>query len=129
MIVNFKNFFRSFAHAWRGIIFGSQGRNLKIQFLISMAVLFGGIVFSITSTEWLIVIMLIAFVMGAELINTAVEEVCNIIKDLPGIHPKATKEARDIAAGSVLVISIGAGIVGLFIFIPRLLDLIIWFFS
>ncbi|MEI6266376.1 MAG: diacylglycerol kinase family protein [bacterium] len=124
MIVKFRNFFRSFTHAWRGIISGSQGKNIRIQFFFGLLILLAGVIFQISFIEWLIVLTLIALVLGAELINTAVEEVCNIIKDFPGIHPKATKEARDIAAGSVLVICIGAGIVGLFIFMPKLLEII-----
>jgi len=126
MIVKFKNFFRSLDHAWQGIIAGSQGKNIRIQFFFSLLILLAGVILQISFIEWLIVLTLIALVLGAELINTAVEEVCNIIKDFPGIHPKATKEARDIAAGSVLVICIGAGIVGLFIFIPRLVEFLIW---
>jgi undecaprenol kinase len=105
------------------VVFGSKGRNFRIQLFFAPIVLLTGALLKLSLDEWLIIIFMIFIVLCAELINSAVEEVCNIVKDLPGILPEATKEARDIAAGSVLVISVGAAIIGLLIFLPRFLSL------
>lgn len=116
-----KAFVKSVGHAVRGISLILGGRNFRIQIGVALLATIAGFVFSISTTEWLIVIITIFVVLTTEAINTAVEEVCDTVKDLQGIHRLATKESRDIAAGSSLIISIGAAIIGLIIFLPKIL--------
>lgn len=76
-----------------------------------------GIVFKITTSEWLHLTLIISFVLILELVNTAIEETINIIS--PEIQERA-KIAKDVSAGAVLVSSIAAAIIGVFLFIPKI---------
>lgn len=77
-----------------------------------------GMVFKITTSEWLHLTLIISFVLILELINTAIEETINIIS--PEIQERA-KIAKDVSAGAVLVASIAAFFVGLLLFLPKIL--------
>ena len=118
-----KSFFKSFKHAFHGILWSLKGRNFKVQLVIAIFVLITGIYFSLSWLEWLVIILAIFAVLVGEMFNTAIEEVCNIVKDIPGVHATATKEARDIAAGGVLIISIGAIAIGTLVFLPKIINL------
>lgn len=118
-----KNFFKSFGYAWVGIAEGIGGRNLQIQALCGALVILLGLLLGLSYTEWLVVLPLIFIVLATELLNTAIEETCNVIRDNSGLEHHGTKKARDIAAGAVLSISFGAAIVGIMIFFPKILRL------
>jgi hypothetical protein len=67
--------------------------------------------------RWLALALTITLVLAAEGVNTAVEAVVDLVT--PGFHPLA-KIAKDVAAGTVLLTAIGAVVVGVIIFLPRL---------
>jgi diacylglycerol kinase len=75
----------------------------------------------LNTLEWAILVVTIMIVMSAELINTAIEAAVDRVGSEP--HP-LSKRAKDTAAGAVLIGAIGAVIVGLLIFGPKLLALI-----
>ncbi|MGG9961564.1 diacylglycerol kinase family protein [Ferruginibacter sp. SUN106] len=110
---------KSFAFAWNGLktCFISE-TNFKIHLLLAVIAISFGIGFSISGTEWLALIFCIVFVLVMEMINTAIEKICDVVhKDFhPGI-----KKIKDIAAGAVLVASGGASITGLVIFLPKII--------
>jgi len=116
---------KSFKHAFSGISFTLKGRSIRVQLIVAILVLFMGIYFSLSIVEWLSIIAIIFTVLVIETLNTAIEEVCNNLKDLPGIQPGVTKKARDIAAGSSLLISICALVIGVLVFLPKIIDLIL----
>jgi len=70
----------------------------------------------INATEWLFVVLAIVLVFAAELFNTALEVLCNFVE--PERHPQI-KKIKDLSAGAVLMLSIGALLIGLIIFIPK----------
>ncbi len=114
-----KNLLYSFRYAFQGIYssFKSE-RNMKIHiFMMTLVILFG-ILLKISLLEWFVCIILFIIVIAGELFNTAVETVVDMVS--PDINEKA-KLAKDVSAGGVLVLAIGASIIGLFIFIPKLL--------
>lgn len=89
--------------------------NFKIQIILSILVLNLGIFFQITKIEWLILILITALVLVAELINTALESTVDLtVSDLNPI----AKIVKDTAAGAVLVASLFAIVIGLVIFYP-----------
>ena len=96
-------------------------RNMLIHFCAFCLVIFCGFFFQISSSEWIVCLLLCASVMSAELINTAVETTIDLC--MPDIHPKA-KLAKDTAAGAVLVIAIAAFFIGLIIFLPKVIAFI-----
>ena len=116
------NLFDSFRHAFDGIGSAFQAeRNMKIHVATSLLVLVCGLWLKLSVTEWLICIAWIASVISAELINTAIEAVVDMTVQEYNAYAKI---AKDVAAGAVLVVAIGAAVSGLLIFLPKLLTLV-----
>ena len=123
MLKSFNRFIKSFNNASRGLtyLFKSQA-NARIELTIASVVILTGFLFRISPSEWTSVILSIALVIGFEGINTALE----ILADK--IHPEFDSmvgKAKDVAAGAVLLASIFAAIVGITIFAPRIMDLML----
>lgn len=116
-------FAKSFKHAFHGVGFVLKGRTFRVQSVTAILVIAMGFYFSLSQTEWLAIVIVIFTVLVVEALNTSVEEVCNIVKDLPGVQPGITKRSRDIAAGSSLIMSICSLIVGLIVFLPKIINL------
>lgn len=95
--------------------------NLKIHFLAALLVLFLGYHFQITNGEWITLIIAIGLVISVELTNTAIEEVVDSFTQ--DSHPGA-KKAKDVSAGAVLIISLMALSVGIFIFFPYIFPIL-----
>lgn len=115
---------RSFIYASMGIVSGIGERNMKVHVFATMIVLPLAIFLQIQAWEWMIVLISIGVVWAFELMNTAVEELSNIVRDELKLDYKATKRARDVAAGAVLVNAIVATMIGIIIFLPKILLLL-----
>lgn len=95
-------------------------RNLRIHFLLAVLIFAAAAWLKIDKVEWLILILTIAVVLGAEIMNSAVE----YLVDLSTLeYHHLAKAAKDAAAGAVLVTAMAAVIIGIIIFGPRLLGL------
>jgi len=112
----------SFKYAFNGFKFAWHERNFKLHLISTTIVLVLGFYFSVNAIEWCILFICIGLVLMAELFNTAIEKLVDLIS--PQIQPKAGA-IKDLAAAAVLVISISAAIIGLIIFWPYLLSQII----
>lgn len=108
---------RSFGFAGNGIfqVFKSEP-NMKIHIVLAVLVIISGFVFSISLMEWMLCLLCFGMVIGAEMINTAIEDIVDLVS--PDHHPLAGR-AKDVAAGAVLVCAFVSAIIGLFIFIPK----------
>ncbi len=114
----FKKRFQSFYYAFQGLLFLFHSQfHAKIHFIFTIAVIFVGFYFSITKTEWLILLICIASVWSLEAVNTAIEQVVDLVT--PNYHEKA-KNAKDVAAAAVLIAAIFSAIIGFLIFVPYL---------
>ena len=91
--------------------------NLVIQFIAAIVAIAFGLFFKISISEFCFIIFSIILVIALELINTAVESLCDFIH--PDKHEKI-KQIKDISAAAVLIAAIGALTVGLFIFVPKI---------
>lgn len=112
-------FYKSVGYAWDGIYACiKKERNMKIHLLMMLAVIVCGFIFSLSIMEWIVCLLLFALVISLEIINTAIEAVVDISS--PKYHPLA-KLAKDAAAGAVLVSAVIAAMIGLMIFIPKLM--------
>lgn len=110
---------RSFYYALRGIVHGvKRESHMRFHLVAATAVVCAGAGLGISRLEWCLVVMCIGSVIGAELVNTAIERLTDLAS--PHRHPLAG-QAKDVAAGAVLVISIAAAMVGGLIFIPYIL--------
>lgn len=118
-----KTFRESFRHAFDGIkMIVKTERNMKIHLVMTILVILCSVLFGLTASEKAIVISLCALVICAELVNTAIE---NAVDMGTAVFNMYAKRAKDAAAGAVLVISFGALIAGLIIFIPYGINFII----
>ena len=114
----YKKLINSFKYAIEGIISSFKTeRNMKIHVLAMTVVIALGFFFKLDKVEWCFIIIAIASVISAELFNTAIETVVDMVS--PQKNPQA-KLAKDIAAGAVLTLAIGAAIIGAIIFIPKI---------
>ena len=112
----------SFRHAFDGIkMIVKTERNMKIHLVMTILVTLCAVLFGLTAAEKAIVLSLCALVICVELINTAIE---NAVDMSTAVFNMYAKRAKDAAAGAVLVISIGAAIAGLVIFVPYGIDFI-----
>lgn len=114
-MINFiKGRWRSFLYAVNGIrLFFSAGTNMYINFTAVVVVSAAGFYFNITPTEWCLVVLCFAMVIAAEGFNTALEQLADLL------HPEQHQSVgrlKDLAAGSVLLLTIASAIVAVFIF-------------
>ena len=115
-----KKLINSFKYATQGIFTSfKKEKNMKIHILIMILVIAAGTMLKISKLEWIICIILFSIVIAGELFNTAIETVVNMITTEKN---EKAKIAKDVSAGAVLVLSIGAAIIGLMIFIPKILS-------
>lgn len=114
-----KRFLRSLRYALSGVGKSLDEGNMKIHVSVAILVVIAGLYFGITKVEWLAVWLCFGLVWVAEIINTAIEDLCDIAKEELKLTYEKTKWPRDLAAGAVLVATIVAITVGLWIFMPR----------
>ena len=113
-----QKFLTGFKFATSGLVYLLRTQlNAKVHLAIALAVVVAGLFFGINQVEWCLIVLCIVMVIGAEAMNTAIESLADALH--PEKHP-LVGIAKDVAAGAVLVCSIGAAIVGAIIFLPYL---------
>ena len=117
-----KRLFNSFKYAFNGFksAFKTE-QNLEIHILISIVVVIMGFIFKISLIEWCICLSLFALVIGAELMNTALENTIDLISKE---RSKEAEVAKDTSAAFVLIFAILSVIIGLIIFVPKFLEVL-----
>ncbi len=121
MSYSFKKQLKSFTFAWKGILTcAGHEQNITFHLLVAILVIAAGLLFNITHVEWMVVMLCIGTVITAELFNSAIERLVDLVS--PEWN-KIAGEVKDIAAGAVLVTAITAAIIGLIVFLPYLLAL------
>lgn len=112
-----RRFFKAFVYAWNGILHGIKAeRNMKMHVLAAIVVVVAGVLTKLSQVEWLIVMILIGGMFALELMNAAIERVVDLVTSER--HPLA-QQAKDLAAGAVLVFAIISAIIGLLLFVPK----------
>jgi diacylglycerol kinase len=112
-------FIKSFGYAIKGITYAFKTQpNFKFHTVATVVVVFMGFYCKLNQNEWLWIFAAIGLVLIVELLNTAIESFVDLVS--PSFHIKAGI-AKDTAAGAVLIASILAALIGLFIFLPKLL--------
>lgn len=117
-----KKHLKSYKHAKEGFLemLSVENHNFIIELLVTGVVLLISFILNISKIEWLFVVLCCGLVLTVEIINTAIEAACDAI-DLK-INPQI-KLAKDIAAAAVVMTGITSLIVGLTIFLPRVIQL------
>jgi diacylglycerol kinase len=117
-----KRFRRSFKHALDGLYYAiTQEKNFRIELACAFFVLFFIFLFKVKNWEAIVLVLMIMWVLIAELTNTVLERVVDILK--PRIHPYA-RLIKDLMAAVVLISSTVAIIVGIIIFYPYFRELL-----
>jgi diacylglycerol kinase len=112
----------SFKYAIRGIrMVIKYEKNMQIHLVVAVLVVLAGWFFNISTIEWMLCLLCIGLVFGAEMVNTSIENLVDLVS--PQKHELAGK-AKDMAAGAVLISALFAACIGLFIFIPKIWNLL-----
>lgn len=105
----------SLGSALRGFSHGRGSRNLKIIIVIILVVGAAALALPLTTQNRLILAITILAVLAAELFNTSIEELCDVITTQ---HHPGIARVKELASAAVFAVSIAAIIVGLYIFLP-----------
>ena len=114
-------FNKSVGHAIDGIEYTiNHERNIKIQILFGIIACILGFLLHISIIEWVILILVIAVILALELVNTAIERTVDLVtRD----YHELAKASKDAAAGAVLIMSLFSVIIGIVIFVPKIIAL------
>lgn len=107
----------SFGHALRGLGVLLRQPNAQIHVAAALVVTALGLALQVSALEWCALALAMALVLGAEALNTAIELVVDMVQ--PEWHALA-RDAKDVAAAGVLLASMGAAVVGLWVLGPKL---------
>lgn len=112
---------KRFKHPLEGLIaLLRKDKNFLLHLIAALFIIIISVLFNITRTEWLFIIIAISAVLFMEVINTSVEYVVDLVID--EYHPLA-KYAKDTASLAVLIASMMSLLIGMIIFIPYILKL------
>ncbi len=113
---------KSSTHAWRGIsILIKTSHNVWGHIFFAVLAVYLGYILSISSVEWVLILLTIGLVFITEAINSAIEIDINLTS--PEFHPYA-RDTKDVAAGAVLISVILSIIVAIIIFLPKIINMI-----
>lgn len=108
-----------FRNAWKGLsVFVRQEHNAWIHLSMTVLVILAGFLFRISTYEWIAVVFAIGLVISAEAINSAIERLADVVQ--PN-RDERIRDVKDICAGAVLVCAMTAFVIGLIVFLPKLL--------
>ncbi len=117
-----KKFFRAFSYAFNGIVYATKTQlNFRAELVTAVLSVCLGFALNISGDEWQWVMLNITVVLVAELFNTAIEFLTNLVS--PGYNELAG-HVKDVSAGAVLIACFFALISGTIIFLPKLIALI-----
>ena len=120
-----KGFLAAFQNAFAGFRCAlTTELNLRIHFIVAGLVILAGFIFGLSGLEWALILLMIAMVIVAELFNTAMEFTVDLAN--PEKHELA-RRAKDISAAAVLSTTLCAVLVGLILFLPKVIHWLTYF--
>ena len=118
-VLSIKRLKKSFGYAFKGIDdVVSNEPNMKIHVSVAILVVIMAFLLKISMLEWIILVLLIGLVLAAEIINTTIE---NLVDMYTKDYNERAKVVKDTAAGTVLILAITSAIIGLMIFVPKII--------
>lgn len=118
-----KSTLASFNAAFRGIRLGAKSqKNFRTGLVIGVAVIFAGFLLDFNNIEFALTVIAIGFVLFAELVNTSMEFIVDTYFRTK--YSEIAKMSKDIAAGAVLLAIFLSAVIGLLLFVPKILALI-----
>ena len=121
-VLSIKRLRKSFGYAFKGIDDVIKHEpNMKIHVVVAILVVIMAFILKVSIIEWIILVLLIGAVLTAETINTTIE---NLVDMYTKEYDEKAKIVKDTAAGTVLILAITSAIIGLIIFIPKIIYLL-----
>lgn len=117
-----KKLINSFGYALKGMLLAFEQRNMRIHAFAVLVVTVAGIFLGLTAIEWSLIALCIGSVISAEMVNTAIEALVDLVS--PEFNEKAGK-VKDIAAGAVLLTAIVATVVAVYIFGNKIFNILL----
>jgi len=116
-----KSRFKSFKYAINGLkILIRNEHNSRIHLVAMIIAIVLGIILKISNIEWIVIVIVIGFVFSTEIINSAIEKLADFVS--PDYH-ETIKKVKDLSAAMVLVCALVSLIVGIIVFIPKIIQL------
>jgi len=116
-----KKCLKSFRYAFAGLVeLFREENNAKVHALAAVLVIAVGFLLRVSAAEWVALVFAIGLVFAAECFNSSIERLCDVVQPEQDPRIKATK---DLAAGAVLACAVAAAVIGLIIFVPKIVAL------
>lgn len=110
---------QSFKYALSGLkTLFKEEHNARIHLVAAVIVIVSGFAFRISALEWLAIVFSIGFVFTAEIINSAIENLADYVSQGEN---DLIKKAKDLSAAAVLVSAITSFVVGIIVFLPKII--------
>lgn len=120
--LSIKRLIKSFKYAINGIKETIKSEpNMKIHVSLAVLVIICGFIFKVSIIEWIILLTLIALVFAGEVLNTTFE---NLVDMYTKEITEEAKIIKDTAAGTVLILAVASAVIGLLIFIPKIIEVL-----
>ncbi len=117
----FRKRFASFKYAFHGIwLLLRYEHSAWLHGIIGLCTIIAGILLEISAIEWVAVVIVCGCVLAAEALNTAIERLADVVSTE---YNESIKQLKDLSAGGVLLMAFAAAIIGLIIFLPKLIAL------
>src|SRR5579872_7391957 len=114
-------FIRGFGYAFKGLAHAAKTQlNFRVHLVCAVIAVLLGYILHISTAEWLWITLCIGMVLLTELINTAIELLVDLVS--PEYNEKAGR-VKDMCAAAVLITAVTALVIGLVIFLPKLITL------
>lgn len=121
-VLSIKRLRKSFGYAFKGIDDVIKNEpNMKIHVVVAILVVIMAFILKVSIIEWIILVLLIGAVLAAETINTTIE---GLVDMYTKEYDEKAKVVKDTAAGTVLILAITSAIIGLIIFVPKIIYLL-----
>lgn len=119
--MSFKRTMVAFVNSWHGFIYAFKHEQSMVLITIAIFIaIIGGVLLSISTTEWLFLILILGLMASMEFINTAIEATVDLVTEK--FHPLA-KIAKDTASAAECCLMIAGIIGGMIIFLPKIINL------
>ena len=121
MKISLRKIFKSFQYSFHGLKIHSQQHNFMGMLISALFVILLGFILNISYFEWLILILIMSLVLSLETLNTSLE------KTLDYLEPRFSDKIRilkDLMAGGVAIVIFTSIIIGLMIFLPKIISLL-----
>ncbi|MFR9165778.1 MAG: diacylglycerol kinase family protein [Dysgonomonas sp.] len=113
----------SFKYAFNGFkILLSEEHNARIHLVITVLVVIAGFLLGVSAAEWCLLVLCIGLVIAMEALNSSIENLSDFVS--PGRNDKI-KKVKDLAAFAVLICALASVVVGLIIFVPKVVKLLL----